>query len=175
MQVKSIPSQVVVKLAACVLTLALLVVAVLLPQHKSILGLRADVASAKADIRRQTALMPTYAKLLSQVNKGLPESVPPPRELRVTRDGITDIRTIFVDAAKARSVFPESVIPDPSSLATDGNALSVDCVFHGSLESLRGLLLDLGALSSLHSLEQVHVREEGREAVMRVKAWMNLD
>lgn len=175
MQVKSIPPQIVVKLAACVLTLALLVMAILLPQQGAIKGLRSDIAKAQADVLRQNALLPTYVQLQTQVLKGLPKAIPPLRELHLTKDRITDIQDIFRQAAETRGVFPESITPDPSSLAENGDALSVHCIFHGRFDALRGLLLDLGAVSSLRTVENITVREEGQEAMMQLTAWLTLE
>lgn len=172
---KNISSQIVIKIGMCVLTLAVLVLAVLWPQQNHITELRADIASAQADIRRQNALLPQYATLKAQVDKGIPKAIPPLREVHLTQDNITDIQGVFMEMADARGVFPESITPDPSSLVSGGGVLSVNCVLHGSLDALRGLLLDIGAVSSLHHMETVSVREEGMEAVMQLKAWMTLE
>lgn len=175
MQMKKIPSQIVIKMGMCVLALAVLVLFALMPQQNGIKDLRRDIASAKADIRRQNALMPKYAALKVQVDKGIPQAIPPLREVNLTQDNIADVQQVLRDMANARGVFPESISPDPSSLAAGGGYLSVNCILHGPLDSLRAMLLDMGTLSSLHSVEKVSIREEGLEAVMKLKAWMTLE
>ena len=175
MNIQNIPSQIVIKVAMCIMALAVLVLTALLPQQNHLKDLKADIASAKADIRRQNALMPPYTTLKAKVDRGLPEAIPPLREVHLTQDSITDLQGLIMEMADARGAFAESIAPDPSSLASGGGELSVNCIMHGPLESLRGLLLDLGALSSLHHVETISIRQEGMEAVMQLKAWMTLE
>lgn len=175
MKIQSIPSQIVIKVGMCLMALALLVLAALWPQQNHLKELKADIAAAKADVRRQNALLPKYTKLKIMVDKGLPEAVPPLREVHLTQDSITEIQGLVMAMADARGAFAESIAPDPSSLASGGGELSVNCIMHGPLESLRGVLLDLGTMSSLHHIETISIRQEGLEAVMQLKAWMTLE
>ena len=175
MKIQSIPSQIVIKIGMCLMALTLVVLAALWPQQNHLAELKTDIASAKADIRRQGALLPKYSKLKTMVDKGQPGAIPPLHEVHLTQDSITEIQGLVMEMADARGAFAESIAPDPSSLESGGGELSVNCIMHGPLDSLRGFLLDLGALSSLHHIETISIRQEGLEAVMQLKAWMTLE
>lgn len=170
----NIPPQIVAKLAVCIMVLALLLGAGILPQYRAIEQTKRDIADANHAMQRHNALMPTYAKLKIALDKGLPEAFPGTREISLTRERITEIPATLREMALSHGVRTEAIVPDPSSIAADGNNVSVNCSFRAPLPALQDLLLELGALSCLAHVEQITVREDHTEATMQLKTWLAL-
>ncbi|MBU1001953.1 MAG: hypothetical protein KKE73_05475 [Proteobacteria bacterium] len=171
----TIPPQIMVKLAVCVLVLALLLLAAIVPLQRDLERKRQDIGEANHAMQRHNALMPTYAKLKVQLDKGFPKGIPDMREVHLTQDRITEISAILRELAGDQGVTADAIVPDPSSIASGGNAVSVDCSFWGPLEAQRALLLELGALSCLAHIEQITIREDRAQANMQLKAWLTLE
>lgn len=171
----TIPPQIVFKLAVCVMVLALLVTTAIIPQQRDIERTRQDIDQANFAMQRHNALMPTYAKMKAQLDKGLPQGIPDVREVHLTQDRITEISAILREVAGSQGVTADSIVPDPSSIASGSNSVSVDCSFWGPLEAQRALLLELGALSCLGHIEQITIREDRAQANMQLKAWLTLE
>jgi len=171
----TIPPQIVVKLTACVMALAVFVLLGILPQQRGIENVRRQIGAADLAMQRHNALAPTYAKLKATLAKGLPQVIPPVNELHLTQDRITEIPAILSGMAADKGVRAESVVPDPASIAKGGHNVSVDCSFRGPLKDLEALLLELGALSCLTHVEHITVREDHAEANLQLKAWMALE
>lgn len=175
MNAPDIPPQVLVKTAMCAGVLALLVVAVLLPQRRAVQELRGDIAHAEYELRRQEALTPAYVKLTGLLEQGLPQAVPAANDLTLTRDDIRAIPDILSELADDQGAEATAIVPDPSSIAAGGDAVSVDCTFWGPLSAHRAVLLELGAMDSLSHIENITLREDRKQAAMQLTAWLQLD
>ncbi|BBD08517.1 hypothetical protein [Desulfovibrio ferrophilus] len=171
----SIPPQILVKLAICTMVLILLVLAAIIPQQRDVERKRLDIEESNHAMQRHNALMPTYAKMKVQLDKGLPTGIPDEREVHLTQDRITEISSILRELASDLGVMANAIVPDPSSIATGSNTISVDCSFQGPMEAQQNLLLELGALSCLAHIEQITIREDRAQANMQLKAWLTLE
>lgn len=175
MKTPDIHPQILVKSGICTGVLALLVLAVLLPQKASIADLRDDIDQVHYEIRRQDALTPTYVRLRTILNEGLPQAVPAQNALAFTREGIRDIPVILRELADDQGAMATAIVPDPASIASGGDAVSVDCTFWGPLSAQRAVLLELGALKSLSHIEKITLREDRKQTYMQLKAWLKLE
>lgn len=156
-----LPGQVLVKLVACLLALALFFWVLVLPRKQEIAGLEEDVVRTKAVIERQNKLFPLYVSLSSELKKTDVSAFPESQGQPLPLERVSDLSGLLSDQARAYGVQCLSVTPAPDSLDPRANTLDAQCEFLGDLDDLRRLMISMGGLEYLRGARAMRFENQG--------------
>jgi len=167
-----IPKRSMIILLACMGGVLLIVLAGILPQQIRVKSLDNKIAGIQFQIEEQKRLQPYYQLLRVEPQSGRSRVLPFPAKRPLSRTSIDTVPVIIrVEAQKAR-VDMVAASPDLTTLGRDQGFLLVNAVFKGNFSNFRRLLVGLGGMPSLESIEEIRIQQSEDGMELRMKIWL---
>ena len=133
-----------------------------------------EIKAIFCQIENQKIILPVYRELLQKMRVEESGILPFPDKVRLPKDKIEEIPTIFKEIAKKSNLESISIIPDVMSLDRNLGLLLVNASLKGSFFDFRKFLVNLGEMSYLEHIERIDITRtiEGKE--FRLKVWVAL-
>ncbi len=143
--------------------------------RKSLGALEMKITKIRSHIEEQKALSPVYNDLLEKMRVKGSDILPSPIKSRLPQDKTEEIPIIFREIAKKCNLDAVSIIPDVKSLDRDSGFLLVNAFVKGNFFDFRKFLIELGKVSYLEHIEEIHIQETIGGKELRLKIWLALN
>lgn len=170
----SIPKRSMVYLViGLVITASFFFVAVY-PSMKSLDVLDARINAARTRVESQKALLPVYQKYVKREKAYIPEKLPFPERKKLPRNRIGTLAAEFTKMAKKFDFEVIAVKPIMRSLAGKSTSVVVDMHLKGGFLNFRKLLIELGNIEYMETIEEIEIKQDGETREFKMKIWLSV-
>ena len=136
-----------------------------------------EIKAICCQIEGQKVVLPVYHELLKGLQVKSSEVLPFPDKIRLPKDKIEEIPTIFEGIAEKCNLESVSIIPDVMSLDRTSGLLVVNTFVKGSFFDFRKFLVNLGGIPYLEHIEKIDIKRtmEGREFRLKILVALSLN
>ena len=152
--------------------IAFLLVAIL-PNISATDRIEKDIDQLSQKVQTQELLNPIYRELIKRVQQEMPQDLPLPAPIKISKKEIADINNVFMAFAKESGVNFISAVPDASSYLEESGRLTMNVAYEGDFFNFRKLLLGICKLPYVRAIEQMQVSAETE--IKKIQLKLSLD
>ncbi|MBN2283450.1 MAG: type 4a pilus biogenesis protein PilO [Deltaproteobacteria bacterium] len=142
------------------------------PLQDSLAVLDEEIAVAKARVDIQEKIRPLYAKLAEKAKSDESARLPLPKKESLPKLRIESILPAFSEIAKKHDMKIESFNPVIEALDQTPGRLRVDMSIVGNFFDFRELLVDMGAVPYVESIEEIQIERADTMKRINMKVWL---
>ena len=167
-----LPPQTLILMVLCGAGILAFLLLVILPAQRLSAELDRDIENLESRIEEQKILSPVFKNLFAKTKTTEPQGLPAPTRTKLTRDEIAGVPKRLQLLAASHHLNVREIVPEVNTLTDASGRFLTRLAATGQFADLRGFLIDVGALPSFDSIEEIEIRavEGGRE--FGLKIWM---
>ena len=158
----------------CLSGVLLIVFAGIVPNQFSLTRLDQKIKSIQFQIEEQKSLYPIYKVLQKKSKTRDAKVLPAPERIPLLRTQLDTIPSTFRQIAKNANIDTVSVSPNLNSLGNDSRFILVDTVVRCDFLNFRKLLIGLGEIPYLESIEEIQIQQNEDTMEFKMKIWLAL-
>lgn len=140
---------------SCAVSCVVLVLLGILPLAGQHASLKKELAEYEATLDEQRLYSPVYKAILLENAMLFPQGTPEITFSQRPPEDISELLTIIGKKAIIAGVEPVNITPYPDSFSKTGDAFKVGCDVRGSYSDLQKFLINLSAMTTLESIEEM--------------------
>ncbi len=142
---------------------------IIIPTQQTSAELDNDIEKLHVRIDEQRVLKPVFDKLLMQVKKKSPTTLPTLRKVKLARGDISKISEQLLGIARRCELNVRDIQTDVNPMNNNDKYLLIHVLATGEFLKFREFLMDLGKIPSLEQIEEIHIRAIETSREFRVK------
>ena len=146
----------------------------IVPNQFSLARLDQKIKSIQFQIEEQKSLYPLYQLLQKKSQTRDAKVLPAPARSPLPRTQLDTIPSTFRQIAQKANIDTVLVSPNLNSLGNDSRFILVDTVVRCDFLNFRKLLIGLGEIPYLESIEEIQIQQNEDTMEFKMKIWLAL-
>ena len=145
-----------------------------IPFHRYNANRNQEVESIQSQIAEQKEFQQIYKSLKNIAGTERVHKLPNPQKAKLPRLDVDKFQDVFRAEAKKSGLLTTSLMPDMKTITTGSSAILFNATTTGEFANFRELLLNLGALPYIDTIEEINIKQHEDAMEFKLKIWVAL-
>jgi len=166
------PAQSLIFFLICGAGILAFIFLIILPSQKAIADLDVEIDKLEGRIEEQRILTPVFHNFLAKAKTQNPTQLPLKQKTKLARGDLNKISQEIREMVQRNNLSLEAITPDVNSLNQNTGYLLMHLTVSGDYFDFRDLLVDLGSIPSLETIQEIRIRPIEGSREIDLKIWL---